>query len=205
MKAGGMMADRKERTHEKILAASARLLRKDGVKATSVAKVMDEAGLTVGGFYAHFDSKEDLVAETFRYALEESGMSILGTLPPGLHGADKLRAFLKGYLSPQHRDRDRSGQGCPVAALSGEIGKGSASLHKVFTSELEKLAEERAGIFSDGRFKPGGREMLAIMSTYVGGLTLARATRGSGMSDLILESCRSQLEVVIQKMESQHS
>jgi TetR/AcrR family transcriptional repressor of nem operon len=199
----GKTVGKKAATHGKILAAGARLIRKHGVKATSVAKVMDEAGLTVGGFYAHFESKEDLVAETFRHALGEAGAAILGSLPAEATGAARLRAFLRAYLSPRHRDRDRAGQGCPVAAMAGEFGKGSPALHKVFAAELEKLADERAAIFSDSRFKLDKAEMLAIMSSYIGGLTLARATRGSALSENILAASLAQLESVIAKKESQ--
>jgi TetR/AcrR family transcriptional repressor of nem operon len=197
-----MQAERKQRTHDRILAAGAKLLRKQGIKAASVSKVMDEAGLTVGGFYAHFKSKEDMVAETFRHALKEAGAFALGSLPPGLTGAAKLRAFLKGYLNPQHRDRDKAGQGCPVAALAGEMAKGSESLHRVFRTELESLAVERAALFSDSGFKLDKREMLGIMATYVGGLNLARATRGSALSDEVLGACLTQLEAMIHAKET---
>src|SRR4051812_46824106 len=124
----------KRETHAKILASCARVLRRSGIKAASVATVMEGAGLTVGGFYAHFKSKEAMVAETFRWALQEQGRISSGLLPPGLTGDRKLRAFLASYLSVQHRDRDLQGEGCALAALSAEMGKASKNLRKVFHS-----------------------------------------------------------------------
>ncbi|MEO7423843.1 MAG: TetR/AcrR family transcriptional regulator [Fibrobacteria bacterium] len=192
---------RKKETREKILAAGSRLLKRQGIKAASVADVMGEAGLTVGGFYAHFDSKENLVSETFCYALQESSRYMLGSLPQRLNGIGKLKAFFRTYLSPQHRDCDKDGQGCPLAALAGEMGKGSASLQKVFTAELEKMAADCAQHFSDRGFTVTPKEFLTMMSTAIGGLTLARATRGTVLSDQILQSCFKQLVTFSQEKE----
>jgi TetR/AcrR family transcriptional regulator, transcriptional repressor for nem operon len=193
--------NRKNQTREKILAAGSKLLKRQGIKSASVANVMAEAGLTVGGFYAHFDSKENLVSESFRYALRESSRFMLGSLPQRLNGNGKLKAFFRAYLSPQHRDSDKDGQGCPLAALADEMGKGSASLHKVFTAELEKMAAECAQLFSDRRFTVTPEEFLTMMSTAIGGLALARATRGSVLSDRILQSCFKQLATLSQDKE----
>lgn len=194
--------ERKEETRARILASGAKLMRKQGIKGAGVARVMGDAGLTVGGFYAHFKSKEDLVAEVFRHALKESGASTLESLPPGLAGGKKLRAFLKVYLSPRHRDSDREGRGCPVASLSGEMGKGSAALHRAYAGELEKYADHRAGFFSEGRFRLDRRDWLAVISTCVGALTLARASRGSAVSEEILEACLRQLNAFVASKET---
>lgn len=184
---------RKGQTHEKILESCSKLLRKKGIQAASVADVMQDAGLTVGGFYAHFDSKEAMVAEGFRHAVRQTQDNRRSALPPGLGAGPKLQAFLKGYLSPQHRDKDREGQGCPLAALAVEMGRGTPALRKVFAEECQKVAFESTNLFSDETLRLGRKEFLGMLSTYVGGLILARATRGSLISEEILAACRGAL------------
>ncbi len=191
----------KQETHEKILAASAKLLRKNGIKAGSVAKVMQEAGLTVGGFYAHFKSKEALVAETFQYAIAEAGKQTLAAIPSNLSGAPKLRAFLKIYLSTQHRDYDKTGQGCPLPAMTTEMGKNSKAMQTLFAIEFHKYAADRCKIFSDENFKITEPEFSALMSTCVGGIILARGARGNDLSENILMSCYNQLNTFIKTKE----
>jgi TetR/AcrR family transcriptional regulator, transcriptional repressor for nem operon len=195
------MKERKAETRGRILASGARLMRKKGIGAASVAKVMGDAGLTVGGFYAHFKSKDDLVCEAFRHAVRESEAFISGKMPPGLAGAGRLRAFLKVYLSPQHRDADKSGQGCPFVALTSEMGKGSEAMRKAYTAELERYAADFAEGFSDHRFKIDTREFLGMLAASIGGLILARATRGSPLSDDILKASLGRLESHIEKKE----
>lgn len=204
MKASDLPARRKRKTRDDILAAGAKLLRRNGIRGASVSKVMDEAGLTVGGFYAHFKSKEDLVAQAFRRALEDSGRTV-AALPPSLTGARKLRAFVKEYLSLRHRDRDKRGEGCPLAALTGEMGKGPAGLQRVFSAELETIAAQRAALFSDAGFRLAPKDYLAILATCIGGLTLARATRGHPLSELILGACRASLDATISQREDEHA
>lgn len=196
-----MESEKKMLTRERILAAGAKLMRKRGIKAASVSDVMEEAGLTVGGFYAHFRSKERLVEETFRRLVREATASALAMLPPGLGGADKLRAFCKGYLSAGHRDSDKAGRGCPLAALSAEMGKGPPALQRMYASELETFAADNAAAFSHMRFRIDAGDFLGIMSTCVGGLTLARAARGGAMSERVLDSCYRQLDAAITELE----
>src|SRR3954451_8301985 len=109
-------------TRAKIVAAAARLFRARGIDATSVADVMSALGLTVGGFYRHFDSKEALVAEAIDAASRETSDSGL---------------LLDRYLS--HAHRQHPGQGCPVAALCSEVGHASKATKKAFTAAIERL------------------------------------------------------------------
>src|SRR6201994_5021308 len=112
-------ADQKERTHETILESAANLLRSRGISGARVADVMQGAGLTVGGFYAHFASKEELVDETLRRtgaALRARLFSRLEEKPE----AHRAEVVLKRYLSPAHRDEQTLG--CPLPAVVGEIG-----------------------------------------------------------------------------------
>ena len=114
-------------TRARIVAVAARLFRARGIDATSVADVMSALGLTVGGFYRHFDSKEALVTEAIDAASRETTTD--RHLKPG--------PLLDRYLSDLHRQH--AGQGCPVAALCSEVGHGSRQTKKAFTGAIERL------------------------------------------------------------------
>ena len=189
----GQKQQGKHETHARIVDACSRLIRKEGIKSAAIAKVMQEAGMTVGGFYAHFDSKEDMVAEGFRRAVQQSGENSRGRLPAELSAVQKQRIFLQAYLSREHRDRDLQGEGCALAALAAEMGKGSPALRKVFAAECQKLTFESTALFSDDKTRLGRKDFLATLSTYMGGLILARATRGSPLSEEILGACLDRL------------
>src|SRR3989442_10216875 len=112
-------AEQKERSHESILQSAARLVREKGISGAGVAEVMKGAALTVGGFYAHFSSKDELVEETLRRTcatLRDRLFARLDEKPE----ADRAEVILKRYLSADHRDA--STLGCPLPAVVGEIG-----------------------------------------------------------------------------------
>src|SRR5256712_13392988 len=112
-------AEKKERSHESILQSAARLVREKGISGAGVAEVMKGAALTVGGFYAHFSSKDELVEETLRRTgatLRERPFARLDEKSE----ADRAETILKRYLSPDHRDA--STLACPLPAVVGEIG-----------------------------------------------------------------------------------
>ncbi len=178
-----------------ILSACAKVLRKQGIKSATVAKVMHEAGMTVGGFYAHFDSKEAMVAEGFRRALEDSNAELISGARKEPEAGKRLRTYAKGYLSPSHRDQDGAGRGCAVAALAADMGKAGPALRKVFAEECQKLIYENTSAFSDADSRVSRKEYLGTLATLAGALILARATRGSPVSDEILEAGAAALGV----------
>ena len=107
-------ADQKEHTHERIVDAAARRFREDGLAGAGVHRIMQDAGLTHGGFYAHFGSKADLIAEAFSVAAAEGRERLLDPLEDG--PADEwLARLVRGYLSRTHRDARDSG--CPLPAI----------------------------------------------------------------------------------------
>src|SRR5262245_25141288 len=160
-------------TRAKIVAAAARLFRAHGIDATSVADVMSALGLTVGGFYRHFDSKEALVAEAIDAASRETTDRHLAKSRPGAQNTVDLLALLDGYLSDGHRKH--VGQGCPVVALCSEVGHGSKETKKAFTAAIERLLTTiEAAIARD---TGADRErVLFAASAAVGAMVLARAT-----------------------------
>jgi TetR/AcrR family transcriptional repressor of nem operon len=161
------------KTRVRIVAAAAEMFRARGIEATSVADVMSAVGLTVGGFYRHFASKEALVTE----AIEHASHEVAG------HGLDT-------YLSEAHRRHP--GRGCPVAALCSEVAHASKATKAAFTGALEGL------LTSVGAAMPSGspsdrRKVLFSASAAVGALVLARATGDESLAGEILAAAREGL------------
>src|SRR5580704_15308626 len=129
--------EQKEKSHETILESAARLVRERGIAGARVADVMKGAGLTVGGFYAHFGSKEELVDE----ALRRTGNELRGRLFARLDEkpeADRAEVVFNRYLSADHRDAQT--MGCPLPAVVGEIGTTASEHRDVLAEQVDALA-----------------------------------------------------------------
>jgi TetR/AcrR family transcriptional regulator, transcriptional repressor for nem operon len=181
-------AEQKEKTHRSILQSAARLLREQGIAGARVAEVMKGAGLTVGGFYAHFDSKEALIDDV----LSRTGADMRQRLLDGLDAkpeADRVEVVLKRYLSAAHRDEVDAG--CPFPAVVGEVGT-TAGEHRPAIAELvEQLVVALEGHLPSGGPTPRRHVALALIALMYGGLSFARALRGTGLSDEMLRACRA--------------
>jgi len=166
-------------------------MRRKGISGASVSDVMEGAGMTVGGFYAHFPSKQALMAEAMRDAIRKS-WALLASTAGEAKGADWLRMVARSYLSRSHRDHPEIG--CPLPANLGEISRGDPAVRKVLAGEIEGMTGELAShLKQEGLADPKG-EAIAIMATMVGGLTLSRALQGNALSDEILRACRRHIE-----------
>src|SRR3954469_4085608 len=130
--------DHKQATRQRIVQAAGRRFKQDGIDGAGVAAVMSDAGLTNGAFYAHFASKEDLVANVLADQLRAPRHSV-DAQPSNRAG---LEAFIRDYLSPQHRDQ--SADGCPSAALLDEIARRPVAARQVFTDELMGVIDDIA-------------------------------------------------------------
>ena len=130
--------DQKQATRQRILEAAGRRFKQDGIDGAGVATLMSDAGLTNGAFYAHFASKEDLVANVLADQLRTQRQSV-DAQPPDREGLD---AFIRPYLSPQHRDQ--CADGCPSAALLDEIARRPDATRQVFTDELMGVIDDIA-------------------------------------------------------------
>jgi TetR/AcrR family transcriptional repressor of nem operon len=154
-------------------------MRRDGIDGVSVAELMTEAGLTHGGFYRHFDSRDELVAEAIAEALAQGSERIRASARLG--GPAALAAIIDGYLSRLHRDKPETG--CAVAALPTDIARtdprGRAAYSRQVRSYIDLLAE-----LTPAREPDEGHLILAAL---VGALVLARAVDDRGLSDEILE------------------
>ncbi len=181
-------AEQKERSHETILESASRLLREKGIAGARVAEVMLGAGLTVGGFYAHFASKEALIDE----ALRLTGESLRNRLFIKLDEKpeeDRAEVVLKRYLSPAHRDD--FARGCPLPAVVGEVGTTAPQHREVLGEQIEALASGLASHLPEGGAVPARYLALGMVALMYGGLSLSRALRGTPLSDEVLKACRA--------------
>jgi TetR/AcrR family transcriptional regulator, transcriptional repressor for nem operon len=167
---------------QKILDAAGTLFRQHGFDGVGVADIMKRAGLTHGGFYGHFPSKQDLAAETCARVLGNDSWAekLAGSREPSFD------AVVRGYLSPRHRD-DR-GCGCLFAALGSDVVRQPRSVRRVFTEGLRSRID-RLRTLLPGRSAAARREKaLATMAGLVGALMLSRAVDDPALSDEILEA-----------------
>ena len=180
--------DHKARTRRRIVETAARAFRDKGIEGVGVADLMAQAGLTHGGFYAHFASKDALVEEACRHGIGATIETLdfrARNAPPG----DGLRTIVRAYLSRSHRD-DRAG-GCIMPSLAGEIARhGPATRHAV-TDQLRALADVIARQLPAGDPAARQRRALAVAASLVGAIALARAVDDPALSDAILDATRA--------------
>jgi TetR/AcrR family transcriptional regulator, transcriptional repressor for nem operon len=173
--------DQKQQTSQRILTAASNLFRNRGYEATGIDAVMASAGLTAGAFYAHFRSKEDLLAKSLDCAFCKSGKSWASRLA-NVKGPGWVRRFAGAYLSKAHRDNPELG--CPMPALAPEIGRIGGASREVFEQYLRGL------IAIVGR-ETGKEHAIPAIALCVGGLMLSRAVDDPKLSDRILSACRA--------------
>ena len=163
--------------HRRILEAAGRLFRERGFDSVTVAEVMKAAGLTHGGFYGHFRSKDDLIAETLAHAL--------ASVPSPTASLDR---YADGYLSSRHRD-DRA-SGCPTAALATEASRQSPEARAAMTAVLRKQIEALSACAEGTSASEKRRAAIGSWSAMVGAVILARLSDDPGLSDEMLRSTR---------------
>jgi AcrR family transcriptional regulator len=170
----------KQATRQRIVEAAGRRFKRDGIDGAGVATLMSDAGLTNGAFYAHFESKEDLVANVLADQLRAQRQSF-DAQPSDRAG---LEAFIRSYLAPEHRDQ--CAEGCPSAALLDEIGRRPDATRQVFTDELMAVIDDIALRLDPTRGEAARTDALTIFGLMVGTLQLARALTDRDLSDQLL-------------------
>lgn len=171
----------KHNSRERILKAAARRFRRDGLAAVGLTGIMAEAGLTNGGFYAHFRSKSDLVKEAIERALGEQ----LQSLAEVDAASGKPTQLIRSYLSPEHRDGP--GTGCASAALLPEIARQPRVIRKAYTIRMRTLVEQLTRRLPQKSSVHDSRDAaIGIFAVLIGTLQLARAVDDPSMSDAIL-------------------
>jgi TetR/AcrR family transcriptional regulator, transcriptional repressor for nem operon len=176
--------DQKERTRQDILASASRLLRERGIGGASVAEVMKGAGLTVGGFYAHFAAKDELVVASLRHAMRQMWGQLLPTVGSA-RGVEAVSAVVRRYLSRSHRDHPA--EGCPLPAVVGDAAHASQIVRDAMADELCRNADTLGELLHGERRR---HQALALVALMYDGLGLARALAGTPLSDEILKACR---------------
>ena len=171
----------KQATRQRILEAAGRRFKQDGIDGSGVAAVMSDAGLTNGAFYAHFESKEDLVANVLADQLRAQRQSF-DDQPSDRAG---LEAFVRSYLSPEHRDQ--FADGCPSAALLDEIARRATDTRDVFTEEVMGVVDDIASRLDPTDVEAGRVDALTVFGLMVGTLQLARTLTDRQLSDRLLD------------------
>lgn len=173
----------KEKSHAQIVEIAAQKMRESGTEGPGVAEIMKAAGLTHGGFYKHFDSRDDLVAEAVEAAVAQSREGI-GEVIDGAD--DPLAAFVDWYLSPAHRDEP--GTGCAVVALGADAARADERVRTVYTGQVERYIAQMEALLGDD--EDSRRRAIAAVSAMVGALLISRAVDDEGLSAEILAAVR---------------
>jgi TetR/AcrR family transcriptional regulator, transcriptional repressor for nem operon len=171
----------KEATRQRILDTAGRRFKRDGIDGSGVATLMADAGLTNGAFYAHFSSKDDLVATTIGDQLRAQcdQFSQWAEQPAGMEAA------IRSYLSEEHRDHPEDG--CPSAALLDEIGRGSPEVKRAYTAGLLPVVEAMAAQLHPGDPQAAHGPVLSIFAQLLGTLQLSRAVDDPELSRRLLQ------------------
>ena len=180
----------KDATHERIVAAAARAIRRSGYDGTSVADIMKDAGLTHGGFYAHFASREAMLAEAADRAGAESAAAaarVAASAPP----EKALQRMLHAYLSKEHADNIEAG--CPLVALGSEMPRQAPEVRRAATRRIKEMIDAVARQSTDWGQPRAHDQALVTVATMVGALLLARAVDEPKLSDAILKAALKQL------------
>jgi TetR/AcrR family transcriptional repressor of nem operon len=182
--------EHKQHTRERVLRSAARALRREGPDKVAVADVMREAGLTHGGFYAHFESKDDLLASAIASMFDD----VLAAFEQGTAGKpprQALRDYVNRYLTLAHCDRRESG--CPIAALATDVPRMGADARRAFEAGSARLASAIASKLAELRVPHAGAAATSLLAELVGALVLARCASDPATAEKLLDASRSQV------------
>src|SRR5205823_5154982 len=176
----------KTRTRDRIVRNAARKLRAEGLSGPGLASVMKASGLTVGGFYKHFRSKDELLAEAIAQGFSESSEKIRSSLQNVPH-ADRWKEIIRWYLSAEHCDHPEVG--CPVAALAPEIARAKFSIRKRIAGLMKEWVEFMPGLTAGER----ERNFFVIFSAMAGAVSIARILTEPADRQKVLAGMRDHL------------
>ena len=182
-------ASKKEQTRERILRAAARAIRRRGYEGVGVADVMKEAGLTHGGFYAHFASRDALLAQAAEQAGLESLESLSGAVARAKPG-EELMALVDSYLADRHVEAPEHGLGCALAAAGSEVPRQNDEVRRAVGRRLKELIGLVERQFPDWGNSAAHEKAMAVVASMVGALLLARAAGDPRLSKCIRKAAR---------------
>jgi TetR/AcrR family transcriptional repressor of nem operon len=173
----------KEKNHAQIVEVAAQKMRESGTEGPGVAEIMKAAGLTHGGFYKHFDSRDDLVAEAVEAAVAQSRKGFAEAIADA---DDPLVAFVDWYLSPAHRDQP--GSGCAVVALGADAARADDRVRATYTEQVERYVTQMEELLGG---EDARRRAIAAVSEMVGAVLIARAVDDEELSEEVLAAARA--------------
>lgn len=180
-----------DQTRDRILRHAAADIRKHGPDAVSVSRVMSAAGLTHGGFYAHFPSKDDLVAQAMERMFEQAKRRF-ETVTEGLAGPAALAAFIDSYVSESHRDHPE--RGCPVAALAGDLPRMKGAMRRAYDKGFDGMVGRIERHLPEAMEGDRSALALSVISEMIGAVALSRAIADRATSERLLASTRASLK-----------
>ena len=181
-------ADHKERTRERVLEEAVRAIRKEGPGKLGVASVMAEAGLTHGGFYAHFKSRDELMLAAIGQMFGEV-RGLFEKRTEGLSPKEALRAYIGFYLSRTHRDM-RDG-GCPLPVLSSDLPRMNDDARQQFAGGVNRLTDAIQRLLEELGRRDAAALASSALAEMIGAVAIARAMAGGEPSDAILARSRA--------------
>jgi TetR/AcrR family transcriptional repressor of nem operon len=179
--------EHKLETHARIVKKASVRLREKGAHGVGVADLMKEAGLTHGGFYAHFDSRDALVIEAFGYAMDrgtERWRKVMEQIPP----EKRFSTIVESYLTPLHRDDP--GNGCAIPTLGAEIARESPKTRRAFAAKLEQMIDMIADQIPGVPRRAARKQAMATLATMMGAIVMSRIAGTGEFSDEILDAGR---------------
>ena len=194
----GYSQDQKIKTHQRIVRTASKRIREKGLEGVAIGDLMKEAGLTVGGFYKHFDSRDDLVLEALRAATgpwEKQFLAAEAGGPPVTY-----ESLIDAYLNETHRDHP--GNGCPMSALACDVARGGKQIRSLLTEWVKSSVELIANLLPQDDSASRSKAILTV-SALIGAVELARAVSDQALSDEILEMTRELLKLRFHSEQSQ--
>jgi len=185
----GSSQQQKADNHERLLAIAAKEFRTKGLDGLSVAELMSAAGLTHGGFYTHFASREALVTEALDKAFDDARRDLFQEFNPKQD--NPLEAFIGTYLSPMHRDDP--GRGCVLATLSTDVQHSNDETRALYTQRFKTYVDEIAALIGGDDKEDTHAEAMAILSMLAGAVVISRALNNDSLSRKVLKNARNLL------------
>lgn len=184
--------EHKSETHDRIVKKAAEEFRRNGLEGIGINNLMSALGLTHGGFYAHFPSKDALIGDASVRILEENLARMVGVAEAAPSGK-AVQAILDYYLSPQHRDNPA--MGCVLPSLASELARKPKDVRRSFTKTLESSFDRLAALMPGRTQDKRKDQAIAFFTAMAGAILVARAVSDPALSDRILSSTRQSLAV----------
>ena len=183
--------EHKQRTREKVVHEAANAIRVHGPDKIGIADLMSKVGLTHGGFYAHFKSKDDLVAEAITQMFEDR-LEFLRKCLAGVEPAEGLARYIDLYLGTRHRDRRENG--CPATILTGDIARMPPVARKCFEVGIQRMIDTLTEILKTLQKPQPEILAVSVVTEMVGAMAIARAVSNADLSERILDAARTNVK-----------